>query len=233
MPEAAPSPRDAAPRAVGLLALLLACAPRPAIHTEPAPPPEAAARPVQATPTPLRPPRDPRPADASGGPDADADGVPDADDRCPDEPEPADGVDDHDGCPEPPRHPVIICQRPIRSVTFGTGSPGLLDPAAGPVLDEVAAVLRDRPDLRLRLTGHADPHEGRGEADRRARARARAQRVQAELVHRGADPSRLDVASDGSTHPVDGRDTPEAHARNRRVDFQLVEPDPAATPPAT
>lgn len=223
MPGAAPIRRDAARPGSCLLALLLACAPRSAEHKEPTPP-GGAGRPVRAAPSPAPDP-DARLADPLVA-DADADGIADVDDLCPDEAEAGGG--DHDGCPDPSRL-VIICQRPIRGVNFGTGSPGPLDPASLPVLDEVAAILREHPDLRLRVVGHADPHESSDEADRRARARARAQRVQEELARRGADPSRLEVVSDGSSHPVDGRDTPEARARNRRVEFRVVEADPAAT----
>ncbi|MBK8259932.1 MAG: OmpA family protein [Nannocystis sp.] len=117
-------------------------------------------------------------------------------------------------------------------MNFGTGSPGPLAPASRPILDEVAGILRDFPELRLHVIGHADPHEGRGEADRRARARARAraQLVKDELARRGADPSRLDVVSDGSSHPVDGRDTLEARASNRRVEFRVIDGVPPPKP---
>ncbi|MBK8262858.1 MAG: OmpA family protein [Nannocystis sp.] len=224
MPAAPRLPLDTPPGA-WLLPLLLACAPRPAAPTDAIPP----AEPARAAPPPPEAYAHPAADERRSPPhlaDADTDGLPDIDDRCPDEP----GVDDHDGCPEPPRLPVIICQRPIRGVNFGTGSPGPLAPASRPILDEVAGILRDFPELCLHVIGHADPHEGRGEADRRARARARAQLVKDELARRGADPSRLDVVSDGSSHPVDSRDTLEARASNRRVEFRVIDGVPPPKP---
>ncbi|MEQ8280658.1 MAG: OmpA family protein [Deltaproteobacteria bacterium] len=45
-------------------------------------------------------PDDPGPAELKGCPDRDGDGIPDIDDQCPDAPEDFDGNEDEDGCPE-------------------------------------------------------------------------------------------------------------------------------------
>jgi len=44
------------------------------------------------------------------------------------------------------------------------------------------------------------------------------------LSQQGVEASRLEEASFGPNHPVAPNDTDEGRARNRRVDFVIIEP---------
>ena len=161
---------------------------------------------------------------AAGAADGDGDGIPDAEDRCPDQAETVDGVDDADGCPERPSG-AIICQRVVHPLRFGPGSPGQAEETAARILDEVAAVLRDHPEVALEVVGHADPREGRSEGERVARSVARAEWARRELVARGGfDPARLTARGAGGREPVDPGVTPAGRANNRRVEFVASSP---------
>ncbi|MBN1335149.1 MAG: OmpA family protein [Deltaproteobacteria bacterium] len=111
------------------------------------------------------------------------------------------------------------------SVYFELGK-SVIKPESYGLLDEVAQILHDHPEiLRLRIEGHTD---SRGSAqsnlklsDRRARA------VRTYLVSKGVQVSRLEAIGHGESRPLDPRETGEAWARNRRVDFFIVERKPA------
>jgi OOP family OmpA-OmpF porin len=82
-------------------------------------------------------------------------------------------------------------------------------------LGRVALALRDAPDRRLLLRGHADRL---GSPERNVvLSRRRADAVRRYLVALGAPGERIDVEPVGDAEPVDTSDTPEAWARNRRV----------------
>ncbi len=86
------------------------------------------------------------------------------------------------------------------------------------LLDHVALVLADHPELVIAIEGHAQ----HGEPRPRALARERAEEVVAGLVARGVAAERLKVASFGADQPSDG--PPE---RSRRVEFRVLEREEA------
>ena len=103
-----------------------------------------------------------------------------------------------------------------------------LRPESYALLDEVARVLMDRPDLAsVRIEGHTDsrgaPDYNQDLSERRAAA------VRTYLVDRGVEAHRLDSVGHGLTRPLDDREVPEAWDRNRRVEFVLLDQTPIAT----
>ena len=94
-----------------------------------------------------------------------------------------------------------------------------------PLLDQVARVLVDHPELaRIRVEGHTD---ARGSASaNRALSTRRAQSVLTYLVNQGVAPERLEAVGFGPDRPLDPGRTPEAHDRNRRVEFVIIERAP-------
>ena len=97
-----------------------------------------------------------------------------------------------------------------------------LDDAALTQLSQVAALLTDRPDLRLTVTGHIAIATGT-EAEAIAFSEVRAQAVVDELLRRGAKPDQLTVVGAGSGDAVGDNATPEGAAANRRVTFTIQE----------
>jgi flagellar motor protein MotB len=43
------------------------------------------------------------------------------------------------------------------------------------------------------------------------------------MIRKGVEPDRLQAVGYGDTHPIDKRKTAEARAKNRRVEFIIVE----------
>jgi outer membrane protein OmpA-like peptidoglycan-associated protein len=194
-------------------------------------------------------PNDPGPGENRGCPvrDRDVDGVPDGADRCPDRAGPAhrlgcpepdrdgDGVaDGADSCPDlpgvapggcPRRLSLVVVHRDrieIRQqVRFASGRSSVL-PASGPLLDQVAQVMRDRPRLRVRVEGHTD--RTGGEARNLALSQGRAEAVKAALVARGVEPARLRAVGFGSSRPLASNRTAQGRAKNRRTEFHVSPP---------
>jgi outer membrane protein OmpA-like peptidoglycan-associated protein len=165
-------------------------------------------------------PDQPGPAELEGCPDRDGDGVPDIDDKCPDVPGPA----QNDGCPPPAGEPLVEVETDRLSlkdaITFDTGR-DTLRPESGHVLDEVARVLGQHPELtRVRVEGHTDNVGGKAYnqdlSQRRARAVVRA------LVQRGVAAGRLDAQGYGFDRPLASNGTAAGRAKNRRVEFTIL-----------
>jgi outer membrane protein OmpA-like peptidoglycan-associated protein len=101
-------------------------------------------------------------------------------------------------------------------------------PASTPLLEQVIQVLRDSPEIRkVRIDGHTD---GKGTpAYNRKLSRRRAQSVLQFLVQAGIDRSRLDAKGFGPDRPVVPNDTASHRAKNRRVEFVVLDgPKPPA-----
>jgi outer membrane protein OmpA-like peptidoglycan-associated protein len=94
--------------------------------------------------------------------------------------------------------------------------------ASAQVLDSVAVVLHDVPEVTAVLIGHTDP---RGSvAYNLALGRRRALAVRDYLAHAGVDTARFAIASEGKGSPVAiGSGTLE-YALNRRVEIQYMGP---------
>lgn len=172
----------------------------------------------------------PGPAELEGCPDRDGDGIPDVDDRCPDQPGPA----QNEGCPPAAGAPlveveVIHHRLSLRdAITFETGR-DTLRPDSSRILDEVARALVSHPELRrVRVEGHTDNVGGRAYnqdlSARRARAVARA------LEARGVAPDRLTSQGFGFDRPVASNATALGRAKNRRVEFTVLETGEAGEP---
>ncbi|MCB9780485.1 MAG: OmpA family protein [Alphaproteobacteria bacterium] len=155
-------------------------------------------------------------------PDNDEDGVLDADDRCPVQAETVNDYMDEDGCPDVKPQKVVITKKQIEileKVKFATGK-ATIDPASFGVLDEVAQVILDNPDSRVRVEGHTD-NEG-DDAFNLKLSQERADSVRAYLIEKGVAPERLDAKGYGETKPIDTNRTDAGRANNRRVEFHIL-----------
>ncbi len=170
-------------------------------------------------------PDEPGPASAQGCPDRDGDRVPDKRDDCPDEPaDPRIDPERSNGCPSLAfvSHDKIVI---LEKVYFDTDK-DTIKPVSFPVLDEVVKVLEEYPDItKIKVAGHTDS-QGPDDynldlSDRRAAA------VVKYLTDKGIDPSRLTSQGYGESAPIETNDTAEGRARNRRVEFEIIEQDAA------
>ncbi len=94
-----------------------------------------------------------------------------------------------------------------------------LSPAAQEILTLKAKWLRANPDARATIEGHCDSR-GTNEYNL-ALGEGRAQSVKAFLVDLGIKPSRLNTISYGEERPIDGTQSEEAWAKNRRAHFLI------------
>jgi outer membrane protein OmpA-like peptidoglycan-associated protein len=188
-----------------------------------------------------------------GARDSDDDGIPDNQDRCPDEPEDRDGFQDQDGCPDPDNDKDGIpddvdecpddaeepggdgdgCPDKARvtvrkgkliifgKVQFASGSDNIL-PKSDQLVDEMAKALREHPEIKhVEIQGHTD---STGDDFYNLKlGQARAESVKRALVKRGVAPTRLEPKGYGEQMPIAPNDTPAGRAKNRRVEFVIVE----------
>jgi outer membrane protein OmpA-like peptidoglycan-associated protein len=92
-----------------------------------------------------------------------------------------------------------------------------LKPESDAVLEQVAAVMKKAPKLKLEVQGHTD---GVGsEAFNLPLSKARAHSVVVWLTDRGIAADRLEAHGYGKTRPIADNDTDEGRAQNRRVEI--------------
>jgi outer membrane protein OmpA-like peptidoglycan-associated protein len=180
--------------------------------------------------------------------DNDADGIVDGNDRCPNDPEDPDGFEDDDGCPDkdndvdevldpeddcpnvkgdkankgcPKKYEgVEITETHIRinqQIHFAYNKAKILKDSY-PILETVAQVLRDNPEITLSVEGHTD---SRGNDNYNLKlSTKRAKAVMDHLVKIGKiDKGRLTSKGFGEKKPIDTNLTDEGRAANRRVEF--------------
>ncbi|GMU06105.1 OmpA family protein [Corallococcus caeni] len=164
--------------------------------------------------------------DDDGCPEVDNDGdaVADAVDNCPLVAGPA----TNQGCPAKQKQLVIITQDRLEireKVYFASGKARVL-PRSFPLLEQVATVLNNHPELtRILVEGHTDSR-GRPETNRTL-SQQRASSVVQQLESRGVAADRLMAAGRGPDAPVASNGTASGRELNRRVEFHIA-PAPAA-----
>lgn len=186
-------------------------------------------------------------------PDADGDGIPDSKDRCPNEAEDFDGLQDKDGCPEedadndkvpdvkdqcpeepgPPKAQADLNGCPtltkmtddgkiqiLKSIEFDPGRASIRA-VSFPILEEVVTLLKARTDINVSVVGHTD---SKGQREKNIQlSKERAAAVVKYLVEHGVTASRLSSDGFGPDKPIDTNDTEAGRAKNRRVEFIVLE----------
>lgn len=150
--------------------------------------------------------------------DSDGDRIADIYDKCPNEPETYNGIEDEDGCPD--RGRVIVRASKIEildRIYFSRGSADI-KPNSLPIADAIVAVMKGNPQIQqVEIQGHASDEEARSYdvAERRAAA------VRTYLVQHGVEAARLTSRGYGPTRPIAPEKTEAARERNRRVEFSI------------
>ncbi len=157
------------------------------------------------------------PASNGGCPitDRDNDGVPDDKDKCPDVP----GIAANNGCPEVPEVPAEVSKAlsaSAQKVSF-TSNSAKLSTTSNASLNQIAKVLQQYPDLKVKIEGHADNMEKNADDISEQRAAA----VKNYLVSKGISGDRIKVEGFGSTMPVGDNATTAGRTKNRRVDLKV------------
>ena len=137
--------------------------------------------------------------------DKDGDGVPDSSDKCPQTPLGAEV--DRGGC--------WLTQ----DILFDFDS-YLVKRSYYPVLDNVFAVLKKNPMLKIEIQGSADSI-GTSEYNQ-ILSENRARAIKKYLVEKGIEPARLSAVGYGSARGTASNKTAAGRALNRRIDFHLI-----------
>ena len=185
--------------------------------------------------------------DGCPDPDNDGDGILDKQDKCPDQAEDPDGFEDADGCPEPdndkdgvldlddacpidpgpadnkgcPKKPALVVvtssQIKITQQIHFEFDKAKIKPDSFPILNAVAQVLKDNPDISLEIGGHTD-NKGAAEYNKKLSG-LRAESVRTYVMEKGVSGSRLTAKGYGMEVPIDTNATDAGRAKNRRVEF--------------
>ena len=163
--------------------------------------------------------------DEDGCPDLDndKDGIKDSDDRCPMQPETINGVTDEDGCPDKKYTLIKVTKERIeisQKVRFKTGRSKVLK-ASFEMLDQVADAIVTNKIGKVLVEGHTDD-VGAASTNMRL-SQKRADAVRDYLVGKGVSADVLDAIGFGETRPLEDARTRAARAKNRRVEFKIIE----------
>ena len=158
--------------------------------------------------------------------DSDGYGVPDDRDRCPNTP--SNVKVDSDGCPIEltERETELLDKGRIteREIHFETAKWDIL-PESYPILDAIGAILIQWPRLEIEIGGHAD-HRG-SDAYNLDLSEKRSNSVLAYLTEKfpPLDRSKYTAKGYGERVPVASNKTVEGMAKNRRVEFKVMNPE--------
>lgn len=148
-------------------------------------------------------------------PDTDGDGVADKDDKCPT----VKGTVANNGCPEVSDDTMKKLNDYGKTILFNSGKASFQKQTI-PVLQAMAAILKEYPTAKFSLEGHTDSDGS--EAMNQKLSEDRAAAVKNFLIENGIDASRLSSKGFGESMPVDSNKTAKGKANNRRVEVKLV-----------
>ena len=149
-------------------------------------------------------------------PDTDGDGINDEEDKCPD----VKGVVQKNGCPEEEVKKEIVqkVEYAAQRIQFKVNSAELLTESFK-VLDDVAAILKSNPEIKVSIEGHTS-RDG-AYATNMKLSESRANKVKSYLESKGIDANRLSAVGFGPDKPLNDGKTAIEKAKNRRVELKL------------
>lgn len=107
-----------------------------------------------------------------------------------------------------------------RIIEFESGKAALADSGKA-ILDQMSIALLRLKDKKVQVIGHTDNAGSR--AGNLSLSQARAEAVKAYVVGRGVNAEMVAVSGEGPDRPVADNRTAEGRARNRRIEFKVVQ----------
>lgn len=119
------------------------------------------------------------------------------------------------------RDAIADLAKVFQSVYFNTDDYLLRKPEFTATIDRIAAYLKEHTNTYISVAGHCD--ERGSESYNLALGTKRSNYIRSLLIHRGVDPNRIYSVSYGKERPADTAHTPDAWAKNRRVEFKIYQ----------
>ncbi|MFL6675073.1 MAG: OmpA family protein [Massilia sp.] len=107
-----------------------------------------------------------------------------------------------------------------RIIEFESGKATLTDSGKA-ILDQMSVALLRLREKKVEVIGHTDNAGSR--AGNLSLSQARAEAVKAYVAGRGVKPELIAVSGEGPDRPVADNRTPDGRARNRRIEFKVVQ----------
>jgi OOP family OmpA-OmpF porin len=107
-----------------------------------------------------------------------------------------------------------------RIIEFESGKATLTDSGRA-ILDQMSVALLRLKDKKVEVIGHTDNAGSR--AGNLSLSQARAEAVKQYVAGRGVKPDLIAVSGEGPDRPVADNRTPDGRARNRRIEFKVVQ----------
>jgi OmpA-OmpF porin, OOP family len=107
----------------------------------------------------------------------------------------------------------------LNHLIFAQGK-SAIDPKSYPGLDEVVQMLKENSRMEIRLEGHTD-NVGNSKANMEL-SQSRVDAVKKYMVDKGIAKNRIETKAFGGSQPLANEMTPEARAKNRRVEMRIL-----------
>lgn len=107
-----------------------------------------------------------------------------------------------------------------RIIEFESGKAALTE-SGMEVLDQMSAAMQKLKGVKVEVIGHTDNAGSR--AGNLSLSQARAEAVKAYIVGKGIAADTIAVSGEGPDRPVADNRTPEGKARNRRIEFRVIQ----------
>ncbi len=119
------------------------------------------------------------------------------------------------------RDAIADLAKVFQNVYFNTDDYLLRKPEFTAAIDRIAIYLKEHPRTYISVAGHCD--ERGSESYNLALGTKRSNYIRSLLIHRGVDPNHIYSVSYGKERPSDTAHTPDAWAKNRRVEFKIYQ----------
>jgi len=107
----------------------------------------------------------------------------------------------------------------LEDLIFAQGK-SVINPKSFPGLDEVVQMMKENSKIEIQLEGHTD-NVGSPKANLEL-SQARVDAVKKYIVSKGINKSRIQTKAFGGSQPLGNEMTPEARAKNRRVEMRIL-----------
>ena len=115
--------------------------------------------------------------------------------------------------------PIRVKRFVLHNMYFATNKTKIL-PSSESALQDLYNMLKDNPDIRIRIIGHTDD-VGKDDYNQTL-SEGRAKSVKKEMVDRGIDAKRIETTGRGEKDPIVPNDSEKHRQMNRRVEIEIL-----------